>query len=374
MLKSESSQFKSSPYQTLQCQASPPRASKAKLKIRAAQAAISLLWAMTAFLTLLSSASAQDFTLQAAPFSPDAVAPGGTSSSNITIGTINGFTGTVALTCQVSSTQTTTSTPACAVSPATVTPSAGATATVTTTGQTTTVGYTITITGTGPSTTHTTTPLSLTVLAVTPQFTITVLSPVVPNSVPAGSGAQGTVIINPINGYSSPTQQVGGKTIKGITLSCGSITPLVTLPPICSFNPASPEVKGAAVTSTLTVNTFGPIIGSAAVAHPRHFYALWMPFPMLALLGLGAVAGGKRSRKTRVWGLLTLFVMTGALFLMPACGNTAATTTTPNGVTPNNTYTLTVEGVDLDGVVSSNTTSTNSANPTVTLTVTAPTH
>jgi len=327
-----------------------------------------------AFLTLLSSASAQDFTLQAAPFSPDAVAPGGTSSSNITIGSTNGSPDTVALTCQVSSTQATTSMPACAVSPTTVTSPAGATATVTTTGETTTVGYTITITGTGTTGVLTTTQ-SLTVLAVTPQFTITVLSPVVPNSVPAGSGAQGTIIINPINGYSSPTQQVGGKTIKGITLSCGSITPLVTLPPICSFNPASPEVKGAAVTSTLTVNTFGPIIGSAAVAHPRHFYyALWMPFPMLALLGLGAVAGGKRSRKTRAWSLLALFVMTGALFLTPACGNTAATTTTPNGVTPNNTYTLTVEGVDLDGVVSSNTTSTNSANPTVTLTVTSPTN
>ena len=376
MLKSESSQFKSSPFQALQRQTSRSRVSKAKLKIRAAQAAISILWAMTAFLTLLSSASAQaDFTLQAAPFSPDAVAPGGTSSSNITIGTINGFTGTVALTCQVSSTQTTTSTPACAVSPTTVTPPAGATATVTTTSQTTTVGYSITITGTGPSTTHTTTPLSLTVLAVTPQFTVTVLSPVVPNSVPAGSGAQGTVIINPINGYSSPIRMVGGEPIKGITLSCGSITPLVTLPPICSFNPPSPEVNGTAVTSTLTVNTFGPIIGTGAVVHPRHFYyALWMPFPMLALLGLGAVAGGKRSRKTRVWGLLALFVMTGALFLMPACGNTATTTTTPNGVTPNNTYTLTVVGVDLDGVVSSNTTSTNSANPTVTLTVTSPTN
>jgi hypothetical protein len=59
---------------------------------------------------------------------------------------------------------------------------------------------------------------------------------------------------------------------------------------------------------------------------------------------------------------------------MPACGNTATTTTTPNGVTPNNTYTLTVVGVDADGVVSSNATSATSANPTVSLTVTSPTH
>lgn len=361
MSKSESSQSKSSKY---------------KLNIRAAHPTISILWAMAAFLVLLSSASAQaDFTLQAAPFSPDAVAPGGTSSSNITIGAINGFSGSVNLTCQVSSNQTTTSTPACAVSPTTVTPPAGATATLTTTGQTTTVGYTITITGTGPSTTHTTPPQSLTVLAVTPQFTITVQSPVVPGSVPAGSGGQGVIIINPINGYSSPTKQIGGQTISGITLSCASITPLVTIPPVCSFSyppgATGVPVNGVPATSTITVSTYGPIV-TGALAHPRHFYALWMPLSMLALVTLGAAAGGKGSR--RAWILLALFVISGALFLMPACGNTATTTTTPNGVTPNNTYTLTVVGVDADGVVSSNATSTNSANPTVSLTVTSPTH
>jgi hypothetical protein len=358
MSKSESSRFKSSQDQSL---------------TRAAHATISVLCVMAAFLALLSSASAQaDFTLQAAPFSPDAVAPGGTSSSNTSIGSVNGFSGTVDLTCKVSSTQTTMSTPACAVSPTSVTPPASATATITTTGQTTTVGYSITITGTGPSTTHTTPPQSLTVLAVTPQFTITVQSPVVPSSVPAGSGGQGVIIINPINGYSSPTKVIGGHPISGITLSCFSITPLVTIPPVCSFNPPNPTVNGTAVRSTLTVSTYGPIV-TGAVAHPLHFYALWMPLPMLALVGVGAAIGGKRTGKA--WGLLALFVMSAALILMPACGNTTTTTTTtPNGVTPNNTYSLTVVGVDADGVVSSNITSTNSTNPTVSLTVTSPTN
>jgi hypothetical protein len=359
MSRFESSQYKSS---------------HDNLKIRPTHALVSIFLVALVLLIVQSSASAQaDFTLQAAPFSPDAVAPGGTSSSNITVGTINGFSGTVALTCQVSSTQATTSTPACAVSPTTVTPPAGATATVTTTGLTTTVGYTITITGTGPSTTHTTPPQSLTVLAVTPQFTITVQSPVVPSSVPAGSGGEGVIIINPINGYSSPTRQIGGKTVSGITLSCASITPLVTIPPVCSFNPPSPPVNGTAVTSTLTVSTYGPIV-TGAVSAPHHFYVLWMPLPLLSLVGLSAGFAGKRSRKTRAFGLLALFVICGALFLMPACGNTATTTTTPNGVTPNNTYTLTVVGVDLDGVISSNITSTNSTNPIVSLTVTSPTH
>jgi hypothetical protein len=246
-------------------------------------------------------------------------------------------------------------------------------ATVTTTGLTSTVGYNVTITGTETATsaTLTTTPQNLTVLAVAPQFTITVQSPVVPGSVPAGTGAQGTIVINPINGYTSPTKQVGGQTISGVTLSCATITPLVTIPPVCSFSYPSGltglPVNGAPASSTLTISTYGPVVTGAS-ASPRGVYALWFTLPMLALVGLGA-AGGKRARKA--WALPALFVLCGALFLMPACGNnTTTTTTTPNGITPANTYTFTIVGVDADGVASSNTTSTVSANPTVTLTVT----
>jgi hypothetical protein len=177
------------------------------------------------------------------------------------------------------------------------------------------------------------------------------------------------IVINPINGYSSPTAQIGGQTVTGVTLSCASITPLVTIPPVCSFNPPNPPVNGVPVTSTLTINSYGPVT-TGAVARRPGFYALWLPLPMLALVGLGAAVGGKRSRKA--WGVLALFVISGAIFLMPACSNTTTSTTTPNGVTPNNTYTFTVAGVDADGVVSSNTTSTTTANPTVTLTVTSP--
>ena len=343
---------------------------KYQSEIRARRAAISVVCFVAAVLMLLSAAAAQaDFTLVAAPFSPQAVAPGGTSASNITVGSINGFTGTVDLTCQVSSPQTTTSPPNCAVSPVTVTPPATAAATITTTGQTTTVDYTITITGNGSTgTTHTSSPLNLTVLAVTPGFTIGVQSAVAPSSVPAGSGSQGIIVVNPINGYTSPTKQVGSETISGITLSCASITPLVTIPPICSFNPPNVQVVGVPAISTLTINTYGPVT-TGANAHPKILYALCLLLPM-TLVGLGAAAGGKRSRTA--WGVLALFVLTGALFLMPACGNTTTSTTTPNGVTPNNTYTFAVVGVDADGVVSSNATSTTNSSTTVSLTVTSP--
>jgi hypothetical protein len=337
---------------------------------RAGVAALCLL----AALMLPSLAAAQTFTLQASTLSPDAVAPGGTSSSNITVGTLNGFSGSVNLGCQVTTTvQNAVDLPSCSVSPATVTPPASASATITTIGDTTTVSYDVVITGTAPSTGQNITlqPLSLTVLAVTPQFTVTIQRPVAPSSVSAGNGGQGIININPVNGYLSPAG--------GITLSCSSITPLVTIPPVCSFDPPVVQITGqGTVTSELTISTFGPVTTTAA-AHPGHFsplsygrlYGLWLPLPLLALVGLGKAAGGKRLRK--VGALLALFMITGALFLMPACGNTTTTTTAPNGTTPPNTYTFTVTGVDSDGVIASNTGSTTSANPTVSLTVTAPT-
>ncbi len=357
----------------LKFESSPLNLTKPELKFRASRASLAMFWAVIVSLTLICSASAQDFSLQNAPFSPDAVAPGGTSSSTIMVGALNGFTGTVDLSCQVTSNQATTSTPVCSVSPSTVTPTSSASATITTTLQTTTVGYTITITGTAtgnPTDTHTTPAQNLSVLAVVPQFTVTVLSPIVPKSVPAGNGAEGTILINPINGYSTPLVK-GNRS--GITLSCATVTPLVAIPPVCSFSYPQPNgvpITGVPATATVTITTSGPqIIGNAA--RPRTFYALWMPLPMLALVGIGTAVGGKRSR--RACGLLALFVISGSLFLLPACTNLKVTTSALNGITPANTYTFTVIGVDINGVVSSNTSSSNSANPSLSLTVTAPT-
>jgi hypothetical protein len=234
------------------------------------------------------------------------------------------------------------------------------------------VRYGITVTGTAASNAQTTTtlPLYMTVLAVTPQFTITVEKATAPASVPAGNSGVAVIDINPINGYSTAPNA------PGVTLSCSSISPVVTIPPICSFSPNPVKVSGVGASpSTLTISTYGPVVTTTgAVVRPRSshagFYAMWLPLPMLALVGLGAAAGGKRSRKA--WGLLALFVMSGTLILLPACSNTGTATATPNGVTPNGTYTFTVSGVDENGVVSSNATST-STNTAVTLAVTTAT-
>ncbi len=323
---------------------------------------------LVAFPILLPAAFGQDFTLTMATFpSPGAIDPGGTTAANITVGTLNGFNGTVDLTCLVTSNPVAAEPPTCQVSPGSVNPSGGATVTVNSTGTTTPSQYSITVTGTANGIGSHSQSQDLTVLSVSPQFTITVTTAVVPSSVPAGSGAEGVVTVSPINGYVSP-----GFPSQGVTLSCASMSPLVTLPPVCSFTyPTGVQgvpVNGVPNTATITINTAGPVITGSA-ARPGKFYAFWISLPMLAIVGLGAATGGKRSRKA--YGLLALFVMSGSLILMPACANSGTTTSTPNGVTPPNTYTFTVVGVDADGNISSNTSSTGT-NPSVSLTVTAP--
>ena len=330
-------------------------------------AALCLMAAAFAFTCFAPAALAQggtsEFTLTPSSFNPDALAPSGVSSSLIQVGSVNGFSGTVNLSCQVTSQQVATDPPVCTVSPASVTAPASASATVTTKSDTSTQSYDITITGTGPTTTYTTPPLPLTVLAVTPQYTLSVTGAVAPTSVPAGSGAQGIVTVNPVYGYVTPT---GG----GITLACASITPLVTIAPVCSFtypqNATNLRVLGTPESATLTISTFGPI---PTGAHSRNVMGFWFSLPLIGLVGFGTAVSGKRGR--RAWGMLALFVLCGAFTLIPGCANNTTSTTTPNGVTPANTYTFTIVGVDSSGVVSSNA-STTTTGPTVSLTVTAP--
>ncbi len=326
--------------------------------------AVVLALTVAASVVAQPNAAAQDFSLTMAPFPvPDAITPGASTSTNITLTGTTGFNATVDLACSVTPQPTIGTPPTCQVSPASllVDPSAGATVTVT--GGTAPLQYSITVTGTTHGTTQThSQSQDLTVEAVSPQFTVTVQTPMSPTSVVAGSGSTGIVSINPVNGYVSP-----GTT--GVTLTCISITPLVTIPPVCSFNPPSPTVNGVAVTSTITITSFGPIIIGAAPA-PRTFYAAWLPFPMLLLAGLGAGFGGKRSRK--VWAVLGLFVLCASILLIPACATNGSTqTTTPNGTTPSNNYQFILAGVDANGNISSNSGS-GSTNPTVSLSVTAP--
>ncbi|HLV85786.1 MAG TPA: hypothetical protein VKV39_02340 [Candidatus Sulfotelmatobacter sp.] len=340
-------------------------ASRKGLRFPQLQGAVLSFSFVILLLASLSSAFAQDFTLQASPFQPYAMDPGGTALSTLTLSPVNGFNGSVTLACAV--TPATSTSPGCIVSPTDVTPSATASLTVTGTnpvsGSSALPGsYTVTVTGTGYNgTTHQQAP-AISVLSVAPGYTITIQSGVVPSSVHAGSGGQAVINVNPLNGYTTS----GTSTSDGVWLTCSTITPLVTIPPVCSFNPQPVQVLGGVVSSTLTISTSAPPV--TRLQRPvGWFYAVWLPLPLLGLIGVGAA----RNRRARsAWGLMTLLLLAGSMLLIPACGssNSFTTDTTTNVTTPKNTYTFTITGVDNAGVVSTNTSSTT-AGPTVTLTV-----
>jgi hypothetical protein len=296
-----------------------------------------------------------DFTLTATSFNPIAVDPGISSVTHVSVSPLNGFTGSVDITCTITPVVLT-SPPVCSPTTLTVTPPvSGPAITLTTTGLTPAGTYTITLTGTGGGQTQTF-PLTLTVLPVTPDYTVTVQSTLSPSSVHSGYGATAVIAITPVNGYTGT-----------VTPSCSLVTPSVTVPPVCSFNPETVQVSTSAVqTTTLTVNTFNPSVTTTTGENhgPRPFYALMIPLPALALIGVGL--SGTRYR--RFLGIVLGLTLAASLLLLPACGNSTAstqTTTSTTGTTPKNTYTITLAATDDQGTASSNT----DPSPTVSLTV-----
>lgn len=326
-------------------------------------------------------AQGQNFTLAATEFNPYAVNQGGDNGSalsTLTLNPTNGFSGTVALTCQVGGTLAT-NMPTCQVSPESVTPPA--TASLTFSGLTappnqvpaTPGSYVVTVTGTGSagscsgSCTQQQT-LDISVLAIAPSFTVTVQRPVQPGSVHAGTGASAIINVNSVNGYLLSGTGSNNQNL-GVWMSCKTISPLVLYPPVCTFSPQPVPVTQAVQPTavTLTILTQGNSQGQARLdAGPRNrFYALWLPLPMLAFAGIGA-ASSKRCRKA--WGVMALVIMAASFMLIPACGNVTTTTTKPSTtfITPKNTYIFTVIGTDSNGNLSTN---SGTGAPTVTLTV-----
>lgn len=301
-------------------------------------------------------AQAQNFTLTPSAFSPSAgVDPGGQATATIALNSTTGFTGSVSFTCTVTSSQVTTALPVCTPpSPDPAIPNAIVSLTVTTIGATPAGQYTITVTGTSGTETETAT-LVLNVVNVPQDYTLTVTTPISPGTVSAGNGAQATLSVTPIASY-----------IGTVTLSCFSISPVVTAAPICKFNPPSVKVtNGAAPTSVLTVSTYGPTGTVTKLQTPRILYGFALALPALALIGAGAGRGGRKK-----WlGLFVLMTVAASVLFLPSCGqNNVMLNNSNNLITPKNTYTITLSGVDANGEGPSNAAST-SAQASIMLTV-----
>jgi hypothetical protein len=333
---------------------------------QAVRAVVFGLLPLVVFLALASASYGQqlDFAISvlAPGLAPSSVDPGVPATANISVQPMNTTSApTVNLACAVASQVA--HAPTCtiassAVAPAVIgltvnTPSAPAGT------------YQITVTGSDATGSQPPLNLSLTVVAITPGYTLTVTTPLNPNSVQAGSGTSGVVTLTPVGGYVAPGPN------NYIYLSCSSVTPAVIPAPQCSFNPTLPGgppkpvslSSGVPATSVLTITTAGPI---TQVRTPRLFYVAWL-LPGLALAGAGSAIG--RSKRLRFIGWMLLMTLAGGLLLIPACGTPSTTSPSPStnptnsGTTPNNTYTFTLTGADANGMAPSNTP------PTVTLTV-----
>lgn len=142
------------------------------------------------------------------------------------------------------------------------------------------------------------------------------------NTVPAGQTATYQVTLTPQPVYSSK-----------ITLACTGLPTGAA----CNFTNSPVSLLGPG-SSTLNITTTArPVTTPTTSLLTRHFYAVWLAFPGLTLLGVGV--GGKGRRRILGIGMLCALFM---LLLLPACST--KNTQAPVSGTPAGKYTITVTG------------------------------
>jgi pro-kumamolisin-like protein/Big-like domain-containing protein len=136
-------------------------------------------------------------------------------------------------------------------------------------------------------------------------------------SAPGGSGTS-TITVTPQGGFN-----------QAVSFSC----PASSLPSeaTCTFKPASVTPNGAAVTTTLTVQTMPP---SAQLQHPAGRSSVFFAMLVPGLLGLAMLNGSRTrtSRHIRLLGLIAILAL--STLWMPACGGGSSTGPPSNPGTP----------------------------------------
>jgi uncharacterized repeat protein (TIGR01451 family) len=145
------------------------------------------------------------------------------------------------------------------------------------------------------------------------------------NTVPAGQTATYQVALTPHPVYSSK-----------ITLACTGLPTGAA----CNFTNSPVTLLGPGSSTLNLTTTARPITPTAASLLVRHFYAVWVAFPGLTLLGVG-VAGQRRRR--RILGILMFCALFALLLLLPSCSS--KTTQAPVSGTPAGNYTITITAV-----------------------------
>jgi subtilase family serine protease len=298
--------------------------------------------ATTTIPVLVTAATVPGFTLTGSPIS--ITSPGTSGSSSVTIAPTNGFTGTVALSCSVASSESGTL-PTCSVSAApAISGTAAVTSTLTVNTSTATAdgSYTVTITGTSGSLTQTTTALvTVSGTAIVPNFA---LSGTAITNVTPGTPATSTITVTPSGGFTGT-----------VALSCA----ITTSPsaahdlPTCSVAAPAAITGSGAVTATLTISST-----------PSTLSSMHDPLHNLFTLGGGTAVAAllfffMPTRRRSLKGLLMLLLMVTAAGAVVGCGSKTSTGPTGDSGTTAGTYTVTVTGV------SGNITQTTVVNVTV---------
>jgi subtilase family serine protease len=263
-----------------------------------------------------------DFSIGGTPVSVSP--PGQPGTSTITVSMINGFSGTVNLTCAAAGLPVGAS---CSLSPASLTASGTSTLTVTTNSNTPVGTSNITVTGTSGAISHSAS-ISLTVSpAATPDFTLTapVLSPA---TITAGKSATSTITIAPTAGFTG-----------AVNLAC-SVTGGGTPAPTCAFS-LSP-VPNASGASVLTVSTSASHVlsGGLTPAPGRGFG--WLALTNSALFAGIFVLAVPARRRRRVAGLGLMLLVFFAAGVGCGGGSSSSGGSTQTKGTPAGTYTVTV--------------------------------
>ncbi len=260
------------------------------------------------------------------------VAAGATSgnTSIITVNPTNSFTGTVGLTCAVTSSPSGATSPVtCAVSPTSVNITSGAltsTLTVSSTSSTTTGAYAVTVTGTSGTISETSV-VNVTVTAATAGTFALSSSGNITVTRGATTGNTSTISVTPSSGFTGT-----------VSLTCAISPTASSYPASCALSPASVNITGAsAVPSTLTITT------TAATAFNEPLKLFWPATGGGAVL---AVLFFFVPRRRRNWLAMMALLVVLASGIAIGCGggggsNGGGTTTT--GTTPG-TYTVTVKG------------------------------
>src|SRR5581483_9823349 len=139
--------------------------------------------------------------------------------------------------------------------------------------------------------------------------------------------------------YSLSVAPVGGIFTNAVSLSCSGAPSYAT----CSVSQASVTPGSAAVSFTLSVKTSGKTSQSAqANRQVGPVFAAFLQLQGFGVFGIILVASDRRKKK--LYQLVILALLVGALLFMSACaGGTGIASQTTN-VTPSGTYTITVSG------------------------------